>query len=231
MIPNRMTFVWVGNQPMSWLRLQSVQTFAKFHPGWDIQVVHPTPFPLPGLARDTQADVLRWGLLADSGGWFADTDIIFTRSLEDEIGAPEGFALITKDGGTEGPEGLRFAIGLMAAPPGHPTIKELARRAAHAATASDHQSAGTCLLAAAWTSLPGRGFVKNLPACLLYPFGHSQRGLDKAWDPEVELPEDIIGLHWSGGHPSSRAAEQWATVEWARHSLVPVAQALRRAYA
>ena len=229
-IPHRIAFAWVSNEPMSWLRLQSIQTFARHNPGWAIEVIHARP--RGDLPLDTQADLLRWRRLHEHGGWFADTDIVWLRSMRD-AGVARLFdnhhAVITTDSGTEGPDGKRFAIGLMGAWAATATTERLVQMAEAAASADDHQSAGTRLLASAWPHLPTQRIV-NLPGRLLYPWGHYQAALDNAWDPEIELPDGLLGLHWSGGHASSRAAEQWATAEWARHSRVPVAQALRRAY-
>lgn len=231
MIPNRIAFAWVSDKPMSWLRLQSVQTFARHNPGWDITVIHERP--AGDLPLDTQADLVRWRWLAERGGWFADTDIVFMRPM------PSTYQhnCLTMDGGTEGTCGRAFAIGLMGAEEGTHLMATLLLRASQRATAADHQSAGTRLLAECFDVIEQVGEqawderTENLPARLLYPWGFSQRGLEKAWDPEADLPEGLLGLHWSGGHPASRSGELVATPEWMRHSDVPVARALRRAYA
>jgi len=227
MIPKRMAFYWEGG-PMSWLRLQTLDTFTRLHPNWEL--IRLKPEGDPSLPLDTRSDLARWLWLAGSaGGWFMDTDIIWLRPIPEDL--QEAETALTIDSGTAGPNGRHFAMGVAGGDWASRLLLQIVREANRSVDPGDHQSAGTKAIARAWESGVGIDRVTNLPGKLLYPWGHSQRALDNAWDPEIELPEDLLGLHWSGGHPSSRAAELWVTAEWARHSRVPVAQALRRAYA
>ena len=226
MIPQRMAFYWEGG-PMSWLRLQTLDTFTRLHPHWELVRIPTLADPrFASLPLDTRSDIARWRWLADRGGWFMDTDIVWLQAIPDDL--QDGPVAVTSDSGTEAPTGHHFAMGLIGSEAGGRLVVATSEIAEQRATDRDHQSAGTRALAeaAALTIAVGR----LLPGRLLYPWGHSQRALDNAWDPEIELPDGLLGLHWSGGHPSSRAAEQWATAEWARHSRVPVAQAIRKAY-
>ena len=233
MIPNCMAFYWEGG-PMSWLRLQTLDTFTRLHPAWElVRIPALTEKRFAGLPLDTRSDIARWRWLAENGGWFMDTDLVWLGPLPEIDDDAE--AVMTIDSGTRGPEGRAFAMGVVGA--ALPQWSDLGEgfaaavcKHATAATASDHQSAGTKAICRAWQEEP-TNYITNLPGRLLYPFGHAQRDLDKAWDPEVELPEGLIGLHWSGGHASSRAAEASVTPEWMRGHRAPVAQALRRAYA
>src|SRR3972149_10506703 len=83
MIPKRAIFYWQG-PPMGWLRRQSVETFRSLNPTWEV-VLMELPSEASLLTRVHASDIARYTALAEGGGLYFDTDIIFCRPV------PEGW--------------------------------------------------------------------------------------------------------------------------------------------
>lgn len=128
-LPRTMNFWW-GGGPMSWLRQQTLTTFRRHHPDWemtlhlDVASCGPRDGPwAPGVKRltvaaarcpvevaalggtpapwDLRCDVFRWAWLAEHGGWFSDLDVLYLASIDTTIDVPIGVSLlVTCDGGT-----------------------------------------------------------------------------------------------------------------------------------
>lgn len=83
MIPRRAFFLWVGDDELPWLRRLSVDSFRKFNPDWDVDLVRVPA--RPGMGPQQATDIARYELLATTGGLYLDTDIIFFRAVPDSL--------------------------------------------------------------------------------------------------------------------------------------------------
>ena len=270
MIPCSMHFWW-GGKPMSWLRQQTLVTFRRHHPTWEMTLhvdeklrdqnggrlkfswlakvaglclsVDPCPInaiapAIVGLPWDMRSDVFRWSLLAQYGGWFSDLDVLYTSSIDKRIVVPaRGSLVVTCDGGTRcaHQRDRAYAIGLVGGTADSPLTKALAAHAADRARSSGgtHQKCGTEMLADHLVPLSKKTKAKvlNLPARLLYPQGFLQAANTKLWTEDApQLPfDDMLGLHWGGGHVASKQHEPHVTADWCRLSNNSVARAWRQA--
>ena len=90
MIPKRAIFCWSSTEPISWLRRQSIASFARLNPDWTV-VVEAGVWPSgEGFRFDViRSDYARYQALANDGGVYFDTDIVFVRPIPDEwLNAP-----------------------------------------------------------------------------------------------------------------------------------------------
>ena len=249
MIPRVAYFYWTGG-PLPWLRAQSMVTFQRHHPEWRVVLGSPEDRDTPpgvALERDdvTRADLppaarsdwWRWHVLGTRGGFYADTDVLFVRSVEPLLtGAHD--AWITTDGGTptkqatgwrwtykdgkrvsKQPGGPRLSIGVLAAPVGGSHMFSRARAlAAGMAAGDDYQSHGTGLLAEHWLALSRGVSVGPLPFDCFYR-GWSDEDVRALWSPGPVKPHEI-GVHWYGGSVESRPHEGAQSVEDLPDSVV-----------
>jgi hypothetical protein len=83
MIPKRAFFFWSSPKPMSWLRSLSIQTFKKFNPDWEVTLFDKVP--LNGMHPVHRSDLFRYEELAERGGVYFDTDIVFFRPVPESL--------------------------------------------------------------------------------------------------------------------------------------------------
>jgi hypothetical protein len=236
---------------MSWLREQSLVTFRRHHPDWEVYIGSPEPpaRPLPagvqwlpddvtrdGLPPAARSDWWRYHVLAKLGGFYADTDVLFTRNVEPLFDGDYD-AWLTLDGGTyypgakwtyQGPAlGKRpsgVSIGVLAAHPARGDARFFLRAAdwcewTHDAT--DYQSHGTRLLVAHWEELAAGSRLGSIPFRAFYR-GSSAPDVRAIWQPGRIEPREY-GVHWYGGSPESRP------YEWVRCADDLPESAVRRA--
>ena len=242
-VPPILHVYWRGREGPGWLRSQTLETFRRHHPGWEVRAyLDPGDEQRPGwwpdlaeaMPPDARSDVVRWCALEAEGGVFTDLDVLFLRRFSwstDRL-------LLTTDGGT--PEvggGRAFAIGVVASPPGDPIVAELARKARSWSGTWNptwsHQAFGTGMLAyeLADAEVAAGRRTKNLSAGLLYPQGFLRQDNARLWDedgPEIDVRR-LLGLHWGGGHEMGRVAADAADEDWALTSNCLVARIWRHA--
>jgi len=81
-IPKRAFYTWVGPD-MNWLRRLSVDSFKKQNPDWVVDEIRPQRDEYMGVEQNT--DIARYGELADNGGLYFDTDILFLAPVPDDF--------------------------------------------------------------------------------------------------------------------------------------------------
>lgn len=220
MIPRVAHFYWTGG-PLPWLREQGLVSFVRHHPGWDVVLASPEDRPVPEgvrLVRDdvtdprlppaARSDAWRWHVLAMSGGLYADTDVLFLRSVE-PIFSADTEAWLTQDTGTplvKKHRGPRFSIGVVASQPGAAFFRRLDELARCEPASEDYQSHGTSLIVRHWASLP-RERLANLPGRAFYR-GAVPESIAALWQPcgDVVFGPHEFGLHWYGGSRRSERA-------------------------
>lgn len=130
-IPKRLHFVWVGS-PIPGHLLSNVSEWRALHPDWSVHIWTDKNIPILrnsdlyqraksvvplDAVGQFRADILRYELLYDFGGFYADMDTRPLRPIDDAIGGHDVFAAMEDQnwvGNT-----------VLGAIPGHPVMKEL----------------------------------------------------------------------------------------------------------
>lgn len=224
MIPKIAHFYWTGG-PLPWLREQAIVSFCRLHPDWEVVLASPETRSVPPgcryvfdrvtdsrLAPAARSDVYRYHALAEYGGLYADTDVIFMRNVEPLFNCDKRDAWITTDSGTalpcmgryhSGRWKVQLSIGVLAAPKGSQFYKRVFNSARNVAPCEDYQSHGTSLIVKQWDHLshgllfgeiPGKAFYRGSSAKQVHPLWHTDEG---------GFGEHEYGLHWYGGSVES----------------------------
>jgi len=172
--------------------------------------------PLPALAPAHACDLCQWEFLSQTGGFYADMDILFVRPMpyKDLQNADAVFCL------SEG----YMAIGLVGASANSPLFRHVSAMAKENYSPSSYQSTGAeaiYRLAGIWPNwstfnLPGtkamsvlrRKYKKltiaELPPVTVYPWTYKQ--MECVFSQTNAVPEGCVGIHWFGGNNLS---QQW----------------------
>lgn len=134
-IPKIIHHTWIGDDPLPPEAADNINTWKRYHPEWRFQLWTRENIPL--LHNQTlyhahsntghRADILRYELLHQFGGVYADVDMVCHRSIEPVLGEMSAFASSHGEHGEEG-QGLRWwwpEIAFMGSVPGHPFFGEL----------------------------------------------------------------------------------------------------------
>lgn len=211
MIPKRAAFYWSG-PPMSWLRQQSLETFKQWNPDWEVTVLDGSNAPnlAPGLRGEVlKSDWSRYRWLRDVGGFYFDTDFVFTAPVPD--------AWLGRDVALVMPEGRAGGIAALGGVKGSRFWSRVADSAdfrVQIGLVHDYQALGVKLL---WT-LQGsdtdlRQAVSDCEESFFdIPLGQVQpvawSFVEYLWsDTGFRLPSGCVGLHWYGGDRLSEEFE------------------------
>lgn len=239
MIPRIAHFYWSSPGAIPWLREQSMLSFKRLHPDWEIVLGSPeerdVPMGIrwerdhvtdPRLPAAARSDAWRYHALSERGGVYVDTDVIMLRSVEDLFWGPHD-AWITQDLGTVVP-GTRthLSIGVLAAQAGSAFFSRASALAQRTLPSGDYQSHGTSMLARSWVALARGVDLGAIPARAFYRNGSHEHHVAKLWGPEPRegFQAHEVGLHWYGGCPESapflraRSAEDLPR-SWVRKAL------------
>ena len=215
MIPKIAHFHWDGSGPsMSWLRIVSIASFAKFNPDWEIRLIRSDPsLNDPALCYGNKADLSWWLALEAVGGFQVATDIVFRGPVPDAWLDAE-LCACTSNGHDVSRDiysgcGRVYQFAMMGAAAGHPFMVEAvkeSKRLLQRLTSSPlgYQALGVELLLAVKEHM---GPVRELPMSALCYYDDS--AVDKLWEvgSPPPLPDEAIGIHWYGGHIASAANE------------------------
>jgi len=199
-IPKIAHFHWEG-QPINWLRMAGVHTFAKLNPRWEVRLVrtpdHIRARNLPLLAHE--ADWTWFEVLERDGGFAMATDTVFVKPIPDEwcegdfCGCTNGTGNIFHCciGSIPGTEFLsRCVRGCETVPP----------------IALDYQAMGVLMMQHTVKKMGGLGRLGrmvDMPPEALCPVGWWQP--ERCWAREpLPITDDTIGVTWFGGHESNR---------------------------
>ena len=204
MIPKIAHFHWTGG-PMSWLRTVSIASFKKFNPDWEIRLHDTHPHVKQyGLRYCQQADWTWWKALGEYGGFQVATDIVFVRPVPDDWLSCDMNACTRETSAV-------YQFAMMGAIAGHPYIVEADRRCqemaegAHAFHELD-QLMGIDMLRTIHPELLRSGRFFDQPMGALCRF--SPYDVNALWNSgDISLEPNVIGVHWYGGHPRSKAEE------------------------
>lgn len=226
MIPRRAIFYWSG-PPMGWLRQQSIESFKRMNPGWEISFIQPEEFGGADLIDVVHnSDFCRYFNLSIFGGLYFDTDIIFCRPIPDEWLEHDLVLPLGEDGSLG-------HIACLGSVPVHPFFSTCSRRAAELLARGgplNYQALGVDLMREVMKSISlGKSDVKWIShdAFTLVPYFDVRR----AWADSISpFPETSVGIHWYGGDHLSASIAPTVNEDWMRESKSLVAQAWRRSF-
>lgn len=239
-IPKCVHFFWTGPR-MSWARLMTLRSFRHHNPDWrmvlhtmgevdaggleDIGLeIRPWEPPLPGLPPAHASDLCGWEQLGSGGGFVADLDILFVRSMP-YAQVRDADAVFCLTGGYA-------AVGLLGASPGCQLLQDVAAEALAGYSVASYQSTGAEAIyrlarLPRWGKMKAPGklclarfrrdypelAIRELPERTVYPFSHTETR--RIFCRAESLPAGCVGLHWFGGDPLSQewigrlTAENW----------------------
>lgn len=174
-------------------------------PGIRVREVDFSAFPEIAEAPETyKSDFFRWHILNEEGGLYADTDILFFRSLRCAgSNTPahkdvEAGICLHQD---------THIIGFYMSAPGTSFFQRVQREARAAMDERDYQSIGSHLLNRLYPTVSAVKKahpdvkVHNLPLELVYPFDWKQIDQIHAPGDPAKLPAGCVGIHWFAGSP------------------------------
>jgi len=223
-IPKRAIFFWEG-EAMPWLQRRGVESFRRLNPDWDVEVVDGSWLgPLNGhrkLGIVHRSDCTRYHELAERGGLYFDTDIIFIRPIPESYLAHDYVVPLDS-------LGKLIHIALLGSRPGLPffqLISEIARRQFDRREVISYQGLGVSLLKK-YQSMLSKQDVLWAPLDLLIPVEWNET--HRLWNgDQVQLSENAIGVHWFGGDPLAQDIVPGLDEKWAEESECLVARAVR----
>lgn len=96
-IPRLIHLIWLGSEPTQEVRMV-IESWKKHHPNWEVRIwrdadiknfiwttAHSKDFYLNSRNWSEKSDILRFEILYQFGGIYADTDMICLKSLEDLV--------------------------------------------------------------------------------------------------------------------------------------------------
>lgn len=179
-----------------------------------------------GLAPPHKSDLLEWYKLYAEGGIYSDMDILYVRpidSLWESLNENKVTGCLGCHKGT-------IRIGWMASQPSNELFRDVFKTAVRQYNPSRYQSTGALSVYSLFKvkaqegALPLSKIQKtypneklaSFPAQLFYLF---QRCIPRIWEDNVELPPEVLGIHWYGGHPLSQSWNRLLDEEtWEKHS-------------
>jgi hypothetical protein len=217
MIPKRASFYWEG-EPMSWLRRQSVDSFRALNPGWDVQIIDGNGLPMSPdskLSIVHRSDAARYKDIFDNGGFYFDTDIVFTSPVPDEWlrhRVVMGLNHVAILGGVPG----EYWYSLLYA--GCIDLHRTGR-------CVGYQGYGVTLVNKLRGNLAGKD-VFWLDDDAVLPVMCNET--DRLWNEwTAPISARTFGVHWYGGDLLAQRMERVADEKWMEDSRCLVAQALR----
>jgi hypothetical protein len=235
MIPKRAFFIWVGDDPLPWLRQISVDSFRKQNPDWGVGVIRLTG--TDDLMPAQQTDIARYEELTYRGGLYLDTDILFFKPVPDSVLDSDVAITIDKsafnDGSGSDPRIARYPgfsnLAFLGASPDNPFFRHtltVATDRFDSLTRDDvdvrrhnYQLFGTELLNRTFVDKDVEDIeamfgvkIHNVPLDLVLPV----RWYDafKLFNgTRMNPPEEAIGYHWYGGCYDAKRYQQQLTRE------------------
>lgn len=196
MIPKIAHFHWEGT--MNWMRWATIRSFEKFHQDYEIRLIR-TPDDIKS-AVDRPYHRGDWSIyraLKETGGWAIDLDIVFVRRIPDEW-------LDTELCVCKNTHPFVFQMAAIGAAPGSEFIKRCDERAGIIALSDpvDYQAFGAGMLF--HFVVPPSSVDQPMSAFCHVPWfeAHTLWGRK-----DIELPQEAVGVHWYGGHETSKKNE------------------------
>ena len=153
----------------------------------------------------TKADFIRWYILAQEGGLFIDTDILFFKPVDILKQIMEFDISLQFE--------RWFTVGFLASNK-HDFFKQMYQDAILKKDMTDYQALGTKLIAETYNfkQLCEKYKIFNIPTEYVYPIPY--RKPNSFFNKDMpRIPQGCIGIHWFGGTPSSGRYQNTLTKE------------------
>ncbi len=207
MTPKTIHIIWVGDQRRK--PQNCINTWQRRNPDWTVRVWgneelanygwvnarhmrEMAPRELNGVA-----DMMRWEILYNEGGFVVDADSVCVRPLDDWLAKAEAFACWESEIARPG----LIAAGYVGAVPGNPFIGQIVLDIQNEATVTDRP---------AWQSV---GPLRLTQSHALYRYA----GLT-VWPSHFFIPEHFTGVRYEGGG-AIYAHQEWASTRCTYDSL------------
>jgi len=178
--------------------------------------------PMEGLPAAHASDVCEWEILATTGGFYSDMDILWLKPLPYEKLCKQDVIYCFSDGFA--------AIGFFGASPDNPLFADIRSSAIQEYTPTKYQSTGAEAIyrlggIAKWGTVHDCGLISfrkmalkykklkflRMPDCIVYPFDYSH--IDKIFKTIEEVPNECYGIHWFGGSDIAQEANSLLTYD------------------
>ena len=158
-----------------------------------------------------KSDLLTWQILATKGGLWCDMDIVFCRPLNDmfKYYNPDSDTVLCYDNRIPEYDGSPSKpIGFLLSSPNNIFFKRAILESKNNYKSSSYQSIGTVTLKRLGNTIEEckRKFytnvIENINPDHIYHFHHKK--ISQIYNKNIKIPEQLIGIHWYGGHPLSQ---------------------------
>ena len=154
------------------------------------------------ISPSQKSNFFKWNLLATSGGFYADMDILFLRNINEIYNKTKEFNIgITYTN--------YYSIGFMFSNGNNPFFKEVYNECYNKFYVDNYQGAGVARLRK-WPDIVNivarYGLVYNIPFRLLYKYSSEIVPKIHEIGSNYKMDPDSIGLHWYAGHHLSQEA-------------------------
>lgn len=153
------------------------------------------------ISPSQKSNFFKWNLLATEGGFYADMDILFLRSINDIYEKTKQYDMgITYTS--------HYSIGFMFSNGNNSFFKKVYEECCKSFARERYQGAGVVILNNNWKTLHCieklNQKVYNIPTDLLYKYNSEKVEKIHEKDSKLSLNESCIGLHWYAGHELSQ---------------------------
>lgn len=179
----------------------------------DIKIQEWSP-PFKNLPPAHASDLFQWELLSTIGGFYADMDVLFTKSLPYSQWRNQDTIYCNSKG--------QMSIGFLGASPRNRLFQAVRAEALEGYSSDSYQNAGVeAVYRAAGLTGSGRKLVPpgvaamyilksrftelrhlELPDRTIYPWAWNE--LENIWNIEETVPQECVGIHWFGGARKSQ---------------------------
>ena len=157
-----------------------------------------------------KSDLLTWKILSSKGGLWCDMDIVFRSSLNIFTGYnPLSDTILCYDNRIKEFDGSPSKpIGFLLSSPNNQFFKKAIIESKKGYRSSDYQSIGTVVLKKLGNTIEEckqkfyLNTFENINPVHIYHFHHQK--IDEIYNKCSDIPENLIGIHWYGGHPISQ---------------------------
>lgn len=225
-------FYW-GNSSMSFLRYMTIKSFQYYNPDWKITLIRKTPMfdknednyllyleniniiylndyaPEINITyRDEYIDdILTWKILSEKDVLKLDMDILFIKSVPKDFGKDVQLPVFDYES--------HYAIGMMFGKD-KKFFKLLYLTAINNNSSGNYQYYGANLYKTAIFNIQSHGKINTtrMDNDLIYPYVKRYpwtTALDRPFTHTEKLPETTFGIHWYGGHTTSKRFDNLLT--------------------
>lgn len=154
------------------------------------------------ITPSQKSNFFKWNLLATTGGFYSDFDILYVNSLDNLYQKVKDF-----DGGITFYNNY-FSIGFMFSSGKSPMFEDIYKNCSKNFKIISYQGAGVEILKLMkldWSTISKKySNIYNIPFHYFYEYNSTMVNKIYEENSNYILNKDAIGLHWYAGHPKSQ---------------------------